>query len=130
MENDGKHESLRAANIPCQIIGGSGFYERQEVQDVLMLLSVLDNRFRELELVGVLRSPFFGLTDETLLMLTGTASLWEALLAAEQQAWLQGGQRTLVLRASRILMLLRTAARWLSPQQLGEMILKEMIFCT
>ena len=118
-------ERLRAANIPCQIIGGSGFYDRQEVQDILMLLSVLDNRFRELELVGVLRSPFFGLTDETLLMLTGTASLWESLLAAEQQAWLQGPQRTIVLRASRVLPMLRTAARWLSPQQLGEMILKE-----
>lgn len=118
-------ERLRAANIPCQIIGGSGFYERQEVQDILMLLSVLDNRFRELELVGILRSPFFGLTDETLLMLTGTDSLWESLLAAGQQEWLQEAQRVLVLRAARVLSHLRTAARWLSPQQLGEMILKE-----
>ena len=118
-------ESLRLAGIPYKIVGSSGFYEQQEVQDMLLLLGVLDNRFRALELVGVLRSPLFGLTDETIFLLTEASSLWEALLAADGFAWLAGKQRALVLRAARILTTLRAALRWVSPQQLAELILTE-----
>lgn len=118
-------EQLRAAGVPCTIVGGSGFYDCQEVQDMLMLLGVLDNRLRELELVGVLRSPLFGLTDETILLLTQNGSLWDALLSAEELNWLAGNQRELVFRAKRILSNLHQAIRWLSPQQLAEQILTE-----
>ncbi len=118
-------ESLRAAGVPYQIVGSSGFYEQQEVRDMLMLLGVLDNRFRDLELAGVLRSPLFGLTDETLLLLAQAGPLWEVLHQAEHLAWLAGSQRNLVLRAARLLARLKEAVRLDSPQRLGELILSE-----
>lgn len=77
--------ALERNNVPYVIVDGKGFYERQEVLDLLHLLTVLHNRYRSLELAGVLRSPYFGLNDETLtqLFLSGAPSLWQALSEAD-----------------------------------------------
>ena len=53
--------------IPCYVVAGKGFYNRPEVADILNLASFLDNRTDELTLAAVLRSPLFGISDETLL---------------------------------------------------------------
>lgn len=118
-------QSLRAAGVPYQIVGSSGFYEQQEVRDMLMLLGVLDNRLRELELAGVLRSPLFGLTDETLLLLAQTGPLWVAVQNADEHPWLSGSQQILVRRAAALLSGLQAALRFDSPQKLGELILAQ-----
>lgn len=98
---------LERQGVPYNVIDGKGFYARQEVLDLLNLLTVLHNRYRSLELAGVLRSPYFGLTDETitLLFLRGS-SLWEAL----QQAELPGEQGALAARAAQCLRQLRAYA--------------------
>lgn len=72
--------ALRSQGIPCHVVAGSGFYEKEEVTDVLNLLRFLENRRDELSLAGVLRSPFFGLSDETLYWLKRSgAHLYDAL---------------------------------------------------
>ena len=98
---------LERQGVPYNVIDGKGFYARQEVLDLLNLLTVLHNRYRSLELAGVLRSPYFGLTDETItsLFLRG-GSLWEAL----QQADLPGEQGALAARAAHCLQQLRAYA--------------------
>ena len=98
---------LERQGVPYNVIDGKGFYARQEVLDLINLLTVLHNRYRSLELAGVLRSPYFGLTDETItsLFLSGS-SLWEAL----QQAELPGEQGALVTRAAQCLRQLRAYA--------------------
>jgi ATP-dependent helicase/nuclease subunit A len=50
-------------------IGGSAFYAQQEVHDVINLLSVVEDPFDEIALAGVLRSPFFDVSDEGLFWL-------------------------------------------------------------
>ena len=70
--------ALQEQGVPYEIVDGRGFYDCQEVLDVLNLLTALNNRCRSLELAGVLRSPFFGLHDETLttLFLQQETCLW------------------------------------------------------
>jgi ATP-dependent exoDNAse (exonuclease V) beta subunit len=60
---------LRRAGIPFQTVLGKGFYEREEITDLIQLCRFLDNRTDELALAAVLRSPLCGISDNTLLAL-------------------------------------------------------------
>jgi ATP-dependent helicase/nuclease subunit A len=70
MTNVGVYESVfRRANIPYQTVLGRGFYEREEITDLIQLLRFLDNKTDELALAAVLRSPLSGISDNALLAL-------------------------------------------------------------
>ncbi len=58
--------TLNSAGIPCMVVDGKGFYERQEIIDVINLLTFCADSRRSLELAGVLRSPYFAVDDETI----------------------------------------------------------------
>lgn len=74
--------ALRAADIPFITLGGRGYYGRQEVHDLLSLLTALHNPDDELALATALRSPLFSLSDEALYALRLTEKpLWDALAA-------------------------------------------------
>lgn len=60
---------LRRCGVPCQVVAGRGFYETQEVHDLLHFLRLLLNPLDEISLASVLRSPLVGLSDDTLLRL-------------------------------------------------------------
>jgi ATP-dependent helicase/nuclease subunit A len=70
MTNVQTYESaFRRANIPYQTVLGRGFYEREEITDLIQLLRFLDNKTDELALAAVLRSPLGGISDNALLAL-------------------------------------------------------------
>lgn len=82
-------EALRAQGVPYLSLGGRGYYNRQEVWDLLSLLEALADPSNALALATVLRSPLFGLSDEALLALRlrstqneAQHSLWLELHAA------------------------------------------------
>ncbi|MFZ6033180.1 MAG: UvrD-helicase domain-containing protein [Melioribacter sp.] len=54
-------------NIPYSIVGGRGFYQQQVVGDVFNYLSFLINNRNDAALVGILRSPFYTISDSELL---------------------------------------------------------------
>ena len=60
---------LRKNNIPFQTVQGKGFYDRDEISDLIQLLRFLDNKTDELALAAILRSPLGGLSDNALLAL-------------------------------------------------------------
>lgn len=62
-------EELRALGVPCYVAGGSGFFARREVRDVRVLLAAIADPGDDLAWLGVLRSPFVGITD---------AAIWQA----------------------------------------------------
>jgi ATP-dependent helicase/nuclease subunit A len=62
-------EALRRHGIDYYLVGGHAFYAQQEVFDLLNLLRALESSCDELSLLGVLRSPFFNLLDETIFWL-------------------------------------------------------------
>ncbi|MFZ3207299.1 MAG: UvrD-helicase domain-containing protein, partial [Geobacteraceae bacterium] len=60
---------LRKADIPYYVVKGRGFYRCQEVLDILNFLRYLEYKGDLTALVGVLRSPLCGVSDETLYLL-------------------------------------------------------------
>ena len=62
-------EALRKCGVPFVVIGGIGFYERQEIEDILLLLDFLADPRKNAALAGILRSSFFGVSDEELFWL-------------------------------------------------------------
>ncbi|MCF7833568.1 MAG: UvrD-helicase domain-containing protein, partial [Candidatus Marinimicrobia bacterium] len=50
-------------HIPVSILGGKDFYTTPAVMDIFYFLSVLDNPLDDHALIGLLRSPFFALSD-------------------------------------------------------------------
>jgi ATP-dependent helicase/nuclease subunit A len=76
------YESVfRRANIPYQTVLGRGFYEREEITDLIQLLRFLDNKTDELALAAVLRSPLCGISDNALLALRCSPLLSEVEIA-------------------------------------------------
>ena len=105
-------EQLQQWGIPCKIVDGKGFYERQEVLDLLHLFQCLENKHRSLALIGVLRSPYFGLDDEsitTLCLHRQEDCLWDGLQRVDPQLF-SSGQGPLVVRAREVLAHLRQVA--------------------
>jgi len=60
-------EGLRRMGVPYHVAAGRGFFDAQEVRDLLCLLRVFDNAADDVSLAAVVRSPMVGLSDETLL---------------------------------------------------------------
>lgn len=61
--------ALRRAGVPFMVVKGRGFYDSQEIKDLVNLLSFLDYTADRLALVSVLRSPLVGISDAGLLAL-------------------------------------------------------------
>src|SRR2546425_480748 len=61
--------ALRRAGIPYLTVQGKGFYQREEITDLIQLLRFLDNTTDEIALAAVLRSPLCGISDNGLLAL-------------------------------------------------------------
>jgi ATP-dependent helicase/nuclease subunit A len=74
--------AFRRANIPYQTVLGRGFYEREEITDLIQLLRFLDNKTDELALAAVLRSPLSGISDNALLALR--CAPWSDEIDSEQ----------------------------------------------
>jgi DNA helicase-2/ATP-dependent DNA helicase PcrA len=59
-------DALREAQIPYKTTGGTGFYDRREIKDILAYLMVIDNPFDETALIRALKRPPIGLNDLSL----------------------------------------------------------------
>jgi ATP-dependent helicase/nuclease subunit A len=66
---------LQEHGVPFRVIGGKGYYQRQEIQTLSSLLSCLDNPTDKLNLVATLRSPLFGWADELVFLMSETSGL-------------------------------------------------------
>jgi len=59
--------ALRQRSIPYYVHKGTGFYQRQEIVDLISLLTFLQRPYDDIALAGLLRSPYIGLADTDLL---------------------------------------------------------------
>jgi ATP-dependent helicase/nuclease subunit A len=73
--------ALQKYGIPYHVSSGLGFYERQEIIDLFNLLKFLDNELDDIALYGILRSPYFGISDTLLYKIakSGNGSLWSRI---------------------------------------------------
>ena len=94
--------ALNCSGIPCNVVDGKGFYGRQEIIDFINLLTVCADSRRNLELAGVLRSPYFAVDDETLTALffelqdnaDKYESLWQVLQSGTYPEYLSETEKT------------------------------------
>ncbi|MDY6912909.1 MAG: UvrD-helicase domain-containing protein [Planctomycetota bacterium] len=63
---------LARRSVPSYMVAGSGFFQQQEVYDILNALRVIDNPFDDVAFFGVLRSSLFGLDDNALMWIAET----------------------------------------------------------
>ena len=80
-------EAMRQAGIPAVVNERDGYFEAQEIQLLLALLSIIDNPEQDLPMAAVLHSGLVGLDANELgaLRLSGEGSLW-ALMPAYAEA--------------------------------------------
>ena len=65
---------MRAANLPYQIIGGTRFFERAEIKDVLAYLRILLNPRSDVDLLRIINVPARGIGQTTVDRLTAWAT--------------------------------------------------------
>lgn len=72
---DALESAFERFGIPCQIDRGKNFFEEQEILDLTNWLRVLENPEQEIPLFALLRSPFFCISDEDLLLAKAAGAL-------------------------------------------------------
>ena len=74
-------EAMRQAGIPAVVNERDGYFEAQEIQLLLALLSIIDNPEQDLPMAAVLHSGLVGLDANELgaLRLSGEGSLWSLM---------------------------------------------------
>ncbi|HIU64567.1 MAG TPA: UvrD-helicase domain-containing protein, partial [Candidatus Avacidaminococcus intestinavium] len=124
--------ALREAHVPFRLVDGKGYFERQEVLDLINLLKFLDNSYCDLELCGVLRSPYFGISDNIItsfLFLRQEENLWKLLVnysLKQTQLVLPVEEESKLKRAIAILQRLRSLASTVSLAELMGDIFDEL----
>jgi len=99
--------ALRNYGLDYYLVGGKAFYAQQEVYDLLNLCRCLDDPSDAVALVGVLRSPLFGLTDDAIHALRPADGDWWGRLQHPPPAALPGPQRERIRFAAHVLSDLR-----------------------
>ena len=81
-------EAMRQAGIPAVVNERDGYFEAQEIQLLLALLSIIDNPEQDLPMAAVLHSGLVGLDANELgaLRLSGKGSLWSLMPAYAEEA--------------------------------------------
>lgn len=81
-------EAMRQAGIPAVVNERDGYFEAQEIQLLLALLSIIDNPEQDLPMAAVLHSGLVGLDANELgaLRLSGEDSLWSLIPAYAEKA--------------------------------------------
>ena len=100
-------EAFRAANIPYQIVGGVGFYDRMEIKDLLAYLRVMCNPNDSMSVRRIINVPSRGIGATTLDRLINFAtregiSLFEAIHRVDEITTINRGLQTKVQRFAKI----------------------------
>jgi DNA helicase-2/ATP-dependent DNA helicase PcrA len=122
-------EVLRAERIPYQIIGGTKFFERAEVKDLLSYLRVLDNPRSDVDLVRIINVPSRKIGETTIDKLveeadTRRCSLYEAIVPLIQGPNVGGAAKKSLLAFKNLLDALRVFAGTSPPSGLAEEVLE------
>ncbi|MFK7779313.1 MAG: UvrD-helicase domain-containing protein, partial [Gimesia sp.] len=118
-------KALHKWGLNYYLVGGRAFYAQQEIYDLSNLCQYLDNPDDELSLLGLLRSPFFSLSDDTIYSIIRHAeTLSEAMVCALPDE-LQPQQKRQVEYAQHVLKELRSKKDRLSLVELLNLAIEQ-----
>ncbi|QDU09597.1 UvrD-helicase domain-containing protein [Gimesia aquarii] len=117
-------KALQKQDLDYYLVGGRAFYAQQEIYDVSNLCQYLDNPDDELSLLGILRSPFFSLSDDTIYSIVRNAETLAEAIRTLPPDELQPEQKRQVLYAQSVLAELRSKKDRLSLAELLNLALE------
>lgn len=133
LTNLGEYErALEHHQVPYRTVSGGNFYNHEEIVDLTNLLEWLAEPANSIALIGLLRSPFFAIDDESLIALTETARSARAdsrspldsqyIFASLRNppAGVLSDTQPLCIHAARVLAQLREESRLATPEQILE----------
>ncbi|WP_024371760.1 DNA helicase PcrA [Exiguobacterium sp. ZOR0005] len=128
-QSRGLEEMLLKSNIPYKMVGGTKFYERKEIKDVLAYLRLIANPDEDISFVRVVNEPKRGIGAATVDKLGDFASMQGvSLMEAIRDIELSGiAPRTATKLAEfrKLIIDLRQMADYLSISELIEEVLKK-----
>ncbi|MDE0013494.1 MAG: DNA helicase PcrA [Candidatus Poribacteria bacterium] len=100
-------EAFRTANIPYQIVGGVGFYDRMEIKDLLAYLRVMCNPSDSMSLRRIINVPSRGIGSTTLQRLidfsvSENITLFDAIQRVDEISTINRGLQAKVRRFVKI----------------------------
>jgi ATP-dependent helicase/nuclease subunit A len=96
--------ALLESGLDYYVVKGTAFFLQQEVIDLVNVLTAIEDPLDPLALAGVLRSPFFGLSDEVLYWLsTAAGGVCGGLARAESISGMSARDRVRAIRARAML---------------------------
>ena len=120
-------QELRREGIPTYRATGRGYFGQQQVVDLVSYLRLLQNRYDDQALVGVLASPFVGISNDALLLLRRAAGR-RPLFAGLERSLPEGlgpeDERLLLAFKQRYTRLVEASAR-ISLERLCDLVLVE-----
>ena len=124
-------DALRARNLPYAVVGGTRFFDRAEIKDLVAYLRAVANPDDGLSLQRIVNVPARGIGASTVdriseLVYERKISAWQALeLASTDEALLGTGPRKKVAAFIELMARLRREGASLGPASLAEKILEE-----
>jgi DNA helicase II / ATP-dependent DNA helicase PcrA len=123
-------QELRAHGIPYVTSGGQGFFDREEIKDVMAYLAVIDDPLNDMALVRLLQGPLTRVTDGQLHRLLRGAQnpeaelrqKWDLIERAEKDGFTLLEDDAVVARLSKTLTLVRTLAERRAGMSVGDLV--------
>ena len=122
-------EACLRNKIPYQIIGGTKFYERMEIKDILAYLTITMNPNDQISLQRIINTPQRGIGATTWLKITDIAghehtSIWDILVHIEERQEFNESTQKKLLHFRNIILTLQQYSRSHSVSKLIEHILE------
>lgn len=122
-------EALRDAGIRYRIVGGSKFFDRAEVKDMLSYMRLIGCSSSDVDLLRVINTPARGLGDGALTKLRDIAAaqkvdLWSALRLAALDDSVPHAARARFMSFMTMIQQFRATAAWSSPSDLAARVVE------
>jgi DNA helicase-2/ATP-dependent DNA helicase PcrA len=123
-------QELRKHGIPYVTSGGQGFFDREEIKDVMAYLAVVDNPLNDMAVVRVLQGPLARVSDGQLHRLLRSAQgdelelryRWDRVIRAEKSGFAELGDADTAERVTSALDLIRGLASRRAGMSVGDLV--------
>lgn len=128
-------EALRAENVPYQIIGGTRFFDRAEIKDLLSYLRVVSNPQSDVDLLRIINSPARGIGQATVDRVVATAnrldkSVYEVIERHLDACGLGSSAAKRVISFRGLMAHLRERSQDLGPRDIAEQVIESTGYAT